>query len=195
MTRLPALALLAMLAAPPAAAQKALTGQTAVTFFVEAQDLPVLSPEQLAERARQIGDEPEAVAADASLNGWKQCVQEALVHWAPLGQGPGVLVDGAWGRCADLARDYRGHLVRMTPGGRQVIDTQLARNLTRSLEEAWRPRLVAQALDQTLAARPATPPAGAALPAREALPKTREERLPATGGERHPPAALPRGAR
>jgi len=171
MIRLLALAL--AIAAADAPAQRPFSGQNAVAFFVEAQEQPVFSPEQLAERARVIGDEPEAVAADAALNGWKQCVQDALLHWAALGQGPGTLVDGAWGRCADLQRDYRSHLTRMTPGGRQAVDTALARNLARTLEEAWRPRLTAQVLDQMLAARSATPapatPApdrrtGAALP-------------------------------
>ena len=155
------------------AAPKAITAQTAIIFFAEAQDVPAFTPDELAARAKTLGDEPEAIAADAALNQWKQCVQEALVHWAPLVQGPGTLIDGAFGRCADVARDYRAHLIRMTPGGRQVIDVQLARGMTRTLEEGWRPRLTAMVLDQLLARQPT--PGSSGPPARDP-PARREER-------------------
>ena len=157
-------------------APKPLTGQTAIIFFAEAQDVPAFTPDELAARARTLGDEPEAIAADAALNQWKQCVQEALVHWAPLPQGPGTLIDGAFGRCADTERDYRAHLIRMTPGGRQVIDVQLARGMTRTLEEGWRPRLTATVLDQQLAKQPTTLTA-ASPTTREFSARLREERV------------------
>lgn len=146
-------------------AEKPLTAQAAVTFFIEAQDVPPFTPEQMAERGRLLGDEPEAAAADAALNQWKLCVQESLVRWAPLNQGPGTLIDGAFGRCADIQRDYRLNLTRMTPGGRQVIDTNLSRTLARSLEEAWRPRLVAATLEQALARQVAAAGTSGAKPA------------------------------
>lgn len=170
---------LLVLAAPTpwaaAPAQKAMTAQSAVTFFVEAQDVPPFTPNEMTERAKTLGDEPEAIAADASLNQWKQCVQDSLIHWAPLNQGPGTLIDGAFGRCADLERDYRAHLVRMTPGGRAVVDVQLARNMTRTLEESWRPRLTAAVLDQMLAKQPvvATTPT---VSMKELSGRTKEER-------------------
>ena len=152
----PSLLLVALCLSAETAAPKPLTAQTAIIFFAEAQDVPAFSPEELAARARTLGDEPEAVAADAALNQWKQCVQEALVHWSPLPEGPGTLIDGAFGRCADIEREYRAQLIRMTPGGRQVIDVQLARGMTRTLEEGWRPRLTAMVLDQLLAKQPST---------------------------------------
>lgn len=174
------LAPLLLVAAPAmwasAGAQKALTAQSAVTFFVEAQDVPAFTPEEMAARATTLGDEPEAIAADTSLNQWKQCVQEALVHWAPLNQGPGTLIDGAFGRCADYERDYRAHLVRMTPGGRAVIDIQLARNMTRTLEESWRPRLTATVLDQMLSKLPTSGPA-ATPPVKDPAGRTKDERI------------------
>lgn len=172
--RLPVLALLLLPFASAHAAEKGLTPQGAVTFFIEAQDVPPFTPEQMSDRLRVLGDEPEAAAADAALNAWKQCVQDALVHWAPLNLGPGAVIDGAFGRCADIQRDYRINLVKMTPGGRQVIDTQLARNMTRTLEDSWRPRLTAAVLDQMLARTSAAPPAAA--PAREPSTRGREER-------------------
>ena len=147
----------ALLLATAASPEKPLTPQSAVTFFIEAQDVPPFTSEEMAERGRMLGNEPEAAAADAALNQWKLCVGEALTRWAPLNQGPGTLIDGAFGRCADIQRDYRLNLTRMTPGGRQVIDINLSRTMTRSLEEAWRPRLVAATLEQALARLPATP--------------------------------------
>jgi hypothetical protein len=98
------------------------------------------------------------VAAELALNGWKLCVLESLTHWAPLGEGAGTLVEGAYGRCADLARDYRTHLQRITQDGRVVMDLRMARGMTASLEDAWRPRLIAAALDQMLAVRSAARP-------------------------------------
>jgi len=127
-------------------------------FFSRVQESGPLTQAELdAHRADGI-DEAESIAADVALNDWKKCVLDALPRWADLGQGPGTIVDGAFGRCADLALLYRIHLQRLTQDGRQVMDLQMARTMTRGLEDAWRPRLIAAALDQMLASRHPMPP-------------------------------------
>ncbi len=149
MLRRLALLLLLLPLAMPAAAQ-AVPTQGLLGLINSAQELPAFTPEQLAGRRPMLGDDPEAVAADQALNDWKLCVQDALVRWSSLHPGVGTLVDGAYGRCADLERQYRDHLMRITQGSRLLVDAQLARSLTRLLEDTWRPRLVAAALDDLL---------------------------------------------
>lgn len=134
--------------------------------FYSAQELPIFTPEQLAGRHQILGNDPEAIAADQALNDWKGCVEDSLIRWSSLKPGVGTLVDGAYGRCADLERQYRDHLMRITQGSRTVVDAQLARSLTRLLEDMWRPRLIASALDDELAHQSAQPSTltGAPLP-------------------------------
>jgi len=154
-----ALALIA-LAAPGLADPVAKRSQLSA-FFSRMQESGPLTDAQIeAHRAEGI-DEPESIAADTALNDWKKCVLDALPRWAELGEGPGTIVDGAFGRCADAQILYRTHLQRMTQDGRQVMDLQMARAMTRALEDAWRPRLIAAALDQMLAIRHPAPPAPA----------------------------------
>jgi hypothetical protein len=122
-----------------------------VALFMELQDAPPFSSDEMASRQKDAQPSDEGAAADLALNNWKTCVIESLARWAPLKQGPGTLIDGAFGRCADIERDYRGHLMRITQDGRQVVDMSMARSMTRMLEEGWRPRLTALALDRDLA--------------------------------------------
>ena len=141
--------LLGLATATPAPAK-----QPGVAYFNLAQEEGPLSPEDLAARreAAETGGEP--VAADLALHDWKRCVVGALGRWAPLKEGAGTLVDGAYGRCGDLERGYRGHLMKITQDGRAIVDLNLAKLMTKSLEDAWRLRLIAAALDQALAAQP-----------------------------------------
>jgi hypothetical protein len=152
------LVLFLLILTPPALAQ-AVPTQGVLGLFNSAQELPVFTPEQLEARRAMFGNDPEAVAADQALNDWKECVADALVRWSALKPGVGLMIDGAYGRCADLERQYRDHLMRITQGSRVVVDAQLARSLTRLLEDTWRPRLSAMALDDQLLHQPAAPPA------------------------------------
>lgn len=146
----PLLALLvALLLATPLGAEIVPT-QGILGQFYAAQELPVFTPEQLAARHKVLGGDADAAAADQALNDWKICVQDALVRWSALKPGVGTLVDGAYGRCFDLERQYRDHLMHIGSGSRTVVDAQLARSLTRLLEDMWRPRLIAAALDDEL---------------------------------------------
>lgn len=156
------LCLLALVLAAPAAADAPKRAKRTVASIGAVQELAPFSPEQLAERRAEFGDDDEAIAADAELNAWKLCVTGALVRWAPLGEGPGTLIDGAYGLCSENERRYRDFLVKLTHEGRSIIDPQMARQLTVNLKDIWRPRLVAAALDQKLAAR--APAQGPALP-------------------------------
>ena len=128
--------------------------QRTVALFSELQDAPPFTAEEMAARQKEIDAKDEGAAADLSLNNWKNCVIESLTRWAPLRQGPGTLIDGAYGRCADIERDYRGHLMRIMQDGRQVVDVSMARSMTKMLEDAWRTRLTAMALDMDLARLP-----------------------------------------
>jgi len=134
--------------------------QRTVALFSELQDARPFTTEEMAARQKEIEGKDEGAAADLALNNWKNCVIESLTRWAPLRQGPGTLIDGAYGRCADIERDYRGHLMRITQDGRQVVDVSMARSMTKILEDAWRTRLTAMALDMDLARlpQPVTPP-------------------------------------
>jgi hypothetical protein len=147
--------------------------QRTVALFSELQEAPPFTAEEMAARQKEIDAKDEGAAADLALNNWKNCVIESLTRWAPLHQGPGTLIDGAYGRCADIERGYRGHLMRITQDGRQVVDVSMARSMTKMLEDAWRTRLTAIALDMDLARipQPATPPAQPA-PAPTAPPKS-----------------------
>lgn len=133
-------------AAPPEARQA-----RTVALFSELQEAPPFAADDMAARQKDVAANDEGAAADLALNNWKLCVVDALQRWAPLHQGAGTLIDGAFGRCADIARSYRAHLMRITQDGRVVVDVSMARGMTRVLEEAWRPRLTAMALDQDLA--------------------------------------------
>lgn len=126
-----------------------------VALFSELQEAPAFSAEEMAARQKDVAAGDEGAAADLALNNWKNCVIDALARWALLPQGIGTLIDGAFGRCADVERSYRAHLMRITQDGRLVVDVSMARGMTRVLEEAWRPRLTAMALDQALARQPA----------------------------------------
>lgn len=125
--------------------------QRTVALFSELQDAPPFSADDMAARQKDGDAKDEGQAADLALNSWKNCVIDSLTRWAPLHQGPGTLIDGAYGRCADVERDYRGHLMRITQDGRQVVDVSMARSMTKILEEAWRTRLTAMALDMDMA--------------------------------------------
>ena len=146
--------------------------QRTVALFSELQDAPPFSADEMAARQKEVDPKDEGAAADLALNNWKNCVIESLTRWAPLKQGPGTLIDGAYGRCADAERDYRGHLMRITQDGRQVVDVSMARSMSKMLEDAWRLRLTAIALDMDMARLPqpaATQPIPA--PAQGAVPK------------------------
>jgi hypothetical protein len=142
----------ALIAAPASAAPR----QNVVAAFSALQDAPPLTPDQLVERAK--ADE-DLATAERLLNEWKRCVVGALDRWAPLHHGPALLIDGAFGRCADVERAYRDALTLVTQDGRRPIDTALARNLTQMLRDSWRARLTAMALDRELVALTPTPPA------------------------------------
>lgn len=144
-----------------ATAASAAPPQRTVALFSELQDAPPFSAEDMAARQKDADAKDEGQAADLALNNWKMCVTESLTRWAPLRQGPGTLIDGAYGRCADVERDYRGHLMRITQDGRQVVDVSMARSMTHMLEEAWRTRLTAMTLDMDLARLPVPAPAPA----------------------------------
>lgn len=144
--RMPAWVLLGLATAAGAAQP-----QRTVALFSELQDAPPFSVEEMAARQKDADAKDEGQAADLALNNWKNCVIESLSRWAPLHQGPGTLIDGAYGRCADAERDYRGHLMRITQDGRQVVDVSMARSMSKMLEDAWRLRLTAMALDMDLA--------------------------------------------
>src|SRR4051794_4448604 len=131
--------LLGMAACAGAAAPEARHTRT-VSLFMELQDAPPFSPPDMAARQKDMQANDEGAAADVALNNWKNCVIDSLVRWTPLKLGPATLIDGAFGRCADIERDYRAHLMRMTQDGRQVVDVSLARSMTRMLEEGWRAR-------------------------------------------------------
>ena len=125
--------------------------QRTVALFSELQDAPPFSADDMAARQKDGDVKDEGQAADLALNTWKNCIIESLTRWAPLRLGPGTMIDGAFGRCADIERDYRGHLMKITQDGRQVVDVSMARSMTKMLEDAWRPRLTAMALDQEMA--------------------------------------------
>ena len=137
-------------AEPAGPARRVATAQNMIAFFSNLQEAGPSSPEEMATRQGDAGGDGEGIAADAALNDWKLCVLAALPRWAALKPGPGTIVDGAFGRCADIERQYRAHLLRLTQDGRVVMDLSMARTMTRALEEAWRPRLIAAALDQEL---------------------------------------------
>jgi hypothetical protein len=134
-----------------------------VALFYDLQEAAPFSAEDMAERQKGATATDEGAAADLALNDWKNCVIESLSRWAALKQGPGTLIDGAFGRCGDIEREYRAHLMKITQDGRQVVDVSMARGMTKVLEDSWRPRLTAMALDQELA-RLAPPPAAPAKP-------------------------------
>ncbi len=136
--------------------------QRTVALFSELQDAQPFSAEDMAARQKELSASDEGSAADLALNNWKNCMIESLVRWAPLRLGPGTMIDGAFGRCADIERDYRGHLMKITQDGRQVVDVSMARSMTKMLEDAWRPRLTAMALDQEMARL--LPPAPTSVP-------------------------------
>ena len=124
-----------------------------VAYFSGLQEAGPFTPEEMAQRKESGGLDAEAIAADAALNDWKLCVLDAIRRWSELHPGPGALVDGAFGRCADRERAYRDQLTRLSQDGRLVVDLQLGKSMMRTLQETWRPRLIAAALDQELAAR------------------------------------------
>jgi len=157
----PSLWLLLAAAIPVQAAAPDPKAARTVALFSELQNAPPFSAEEMAARQQEAAGNKDGAAADLALNNWKNCVIDALARWAPLRQGPGTLIDGAFGRCADIERDYRAYLMRMTQDGRIVVDLAMARSMTRMLEDAWRPRLTAMALDQDLARQ--QPPAAEAL--------------------------------
>ena len=149
--------------------------QRTVALFSELQDAPPFSPEDMAARQKDADAKDEGAAADLALNAWKNCVIDSLSRWAPLHHGPGTLIDGAYGRCADAERDYRRHLMRITQDGRQVVDVSMARSMSKMLEDAWRLRLTAMALDMDLAGlqpSPAPTVQSAPIPAPTPTPAT-----------------------
>ena len=100
--------------------------QRTVALFSELQDAPPFSADEMAARQKEVDPKDEGAAADLALNNWKNCVIESLTRWAPLHQGPGTLIDGAYGRCADIERDYRGHQIAANQG-RRVEDSGASR--------------------------------------------------------------------
>lgn len=134
-------------------AKKPQSPRLTVAYFSTLQELPAATPEEMAKREQEADGDADGIAAAKLLNDWKLCVADALQRWAPLKPGPGTLIDGAYGRCADVELDYRTHLMRISQDGRIVMDIQMAKTMTRTLEDIWRPRLTALALDQELAAQ------------------------------------------
>ena len=150
-----------------------------VAYFISLQEVPAFTPDEMVARRTGGGLDADAQAADAALNDWKLCALDALTRWAELKPGPGTLVDGAYGHCADRERAYRDDLLKVSQDGRTIIDLNLAKSMVRMLEEVWRPRLIAAALDQDLAAlkepRGVVTVGSEAAPA-EPLPPTHERR-------------------
>ncbi|QJU56396.1 hypothetical protein HL653_00115 [Sphingomonas sp. AP4-R1] len=127
-------------------------GKVSAAFFLGLQELPAFTPEEMAARHQGATGDPEALAADQALNDWKLCALESITHWADLKPGRGEIVDGAMGRCVDVEHAYRGHLLKITQDGRLLFDLSFARQMAKSLEDAWRPRILAAALDHDLEA-------------------------------------------
>ena len=125
-------------------------GKVSAAYFLGLQELPAFTPEEMAMRHQGATGDPEALAADRSLNDWKLCALGSIEHWAELKPGRGEIVDGAMGRCVDVERDYRNHLLRISQDGRMLFDLSFARQMAKTLEEAWRPRILAAALDHDL---------------------------------------------
>ncbi|MDO6416830.1 hypothetical protein Q4F19_20775 [Sphingomonas sp. BIUV-7] len=138
--------------APPAKvdAKGIALGKVSAAYFLGLQELPAFTPEEMIARHDGATGDAEALAADTALNDWKLCALESITHWAELKPGRGEIVDGAMGRCIDIERGYRNHLLKITQDGRLLFDLSFARQMARSLEEAWRPRLLAAALDHDL---------------------------------------------
>lgn len=125
-------------------------GKVSAAFFLGLQEMPAFTPEEMAVRHQGATGDPEALAADQSLNDWKLCALDSITHWADLKPGRGEIVDGAMGRCVDIEHDYRGHLLKISQDGRLLFDLSFARQMAKSLEDAWRPRILAAALDHDL---------------------------------------------
>ena len=125
-------------------------GKVSAAYFLGLQELPAFTPEEMAVRHQGATGDPEALAADQSLNDWKLCALDSITHWADLKPGRGEIVDGAMGRCVDVEHDYRGHLLKISQDGRLLFDLSFARQMAKSLEDAWRPRILAAALDHDL---------------------------------------------
>ena len=149
---------------PPAAKRQPPT----VAYFISLQEVVAFTSEEMVERHAGGGLDPDAQVADSALNDWKLCVLDGLARWAELKPGPGTLIDGAYGRCADRERAYRDSLLKLSQDGRAMIDLNLAKSMARMLEDVWRPRLTAAALDQELAAL--KPPRGTVTVGAEAAP-------------------------
>jgi hypothetical protein len=133
------------------AATKAIAlGKVSAAYFLGLQELPAFTPEEMALRHDGATGDPEALAADTALNDWKLCVLDSIPHWADLKPGRGEVVDGAMGRCVDTEHDYRNHLLKISQDGRLLFDLSFARQMAKSLEDAWRPRILAAALDHDL---------------------------------------------
>jgi hypothetical protein len=125
-------------------------GKVSAAYFLGLQELPAFTPEEMALRHEGATGDPEALAADKSLNEWKVCALGSIDHWAELKPGRGEIVDGAMGRCVDIERDYRNHLLKISQDGRMLFDLSFARQMARTLEDTWRPRILAAALDHDL---------------------------------------------
>lgn len=125
-------------------------GKVSAAYFLGLQELPAFTPEEMAMRHEGATGDPEALAADTSLNDWKVCALGSIDHWAELKPGRGEIVDGAMGRCVDIERDYRNHLLKISQDGRMLFDLSFARQMARTLEDTWRPRILAAALDHDL---------------------------------------------
>jgi hypothetical protein len=125
-------------------------GKVSAAYFLGLQELPAFTPEEMAIRHNGATGDPEALAADTALNDWKLCALDSITHWADLKPGRGEIVDGAMGRCVDTEHEYRNHLLKIAQDGRLLFDLSFARQMARSLEDAWRPRILAAALDHDL---------------------------------------------
>lgn len=124
--------------------------KVSAAYFLGLQELPAFTPEEMAQRHEGATGDPEALAADKALNDWKLCALDSITHWADLKPGRGEVVDGAMGRCVDIEHDYRNHLLKISQDGRLLFDLSFARQMAKSLEDAWRPRILAAALDHDL---------------------------------------------
>jgi hypothetical protein len=136
--------------APHAEAKAIALGKVSAAYFLGLQELPAFTPDEMTQRHQGATGDPEALAADQALNDWKLCAIDSITHWADLKPGRGEIVDGAMGRCVDIEHDYRNHLLKIAQDGRMLFDLSFARQMAKSLEDAWRPRLLAAALDHDL---------------------------------------------
>jgi hypothetical protein len=90
--------------------------------------------------------------AVSAMEAWKICVRTATGRWRGLAEPP-VIVEGAFGSCASAEVAYMAALLNIRADGRVVFPLSLAEAKVSHFKETWRPRLIAQVLEQKSAKR------------------------------------------